>query len=148
MVRRLGQELVAKQETALAELVKNAYDADAMECVVTISDTSDGSMEIRDNGSGMSRAELENGFMRLASDVKVRNPVSLKYARARPKKGIGRFATERLGGRLTIVTQTEDQDHGWKVTIDWSAFEQGLDIGLIQTRLPVSPKSRRTGRDF
>src|ERR1035441_4352399 len=56
MVRRLGQELVAKQETALAELVKNAYDADATICSVTISDASNGSMEIVDNGSGMSRA--------------------------------------------------------------------------------------------
>jgi hypothetical protein len=88
MVRRLGRELVAKQETALAELVKNAYDADATTCSVTISDAGDGSMEIVDNGSGMSRADVENGFMRLASDDKVRNPVSPKFRRARAGKKV------------------------------------------------------------
>ena len=29
LVSRLGNELVARQETALSELIKNAYDADA-----------------------------------------------------------------------------------------------------------------------
>lgn len=146
MVRRLGRELVAKQETALAELIKNSYDADATTCSVTISDAGDGSMEIVDNGSGMSRADVENGFMRLASDDKVRNPVSPKYSRARAgKKGIGRFATERLGTMLTIVTQTEHEEEGWKVTIDWSAFEEGQDIGLIANPITQVPKERPNG---
>jgi signal transduction histidine kinase len=146
MVRRLGQELVAKQETALAELVKNAYDADATTCSVTISDSAGGSIEILDNGSGMSRADLEAGFMRLASDVKVRNPVSPKFGRARAgKKGIGRFATERLGKHLTIVTQTEEEDQAWKVVIDWSAFEEGRDIGLIANPISRVSKERPFG---
>ena len=146
MVRRLGQELVAKQETALAELIKNAYDADATVCSVTISDSGNRSMEIVDDGSGMSRGDLEAGFMRLASDVKVREPVSRKYRRGRAgKKGIGRFATERLGRRLTIVTQTESEDQAWKVTIDWAAFKEGKDIGLIRNPITQVPKERPNG---
>src|SRR4051794_38559879 len=35
LIDRLGRELVGKQETALTELVKNAYDADAIEVKVT-----------------------------------------------------------------------------------------------------------------
>jgi anti-sigma regulatory factor (Ser/Thr protein kinase) len=31
LISRLGRELVARQETAVSELVKNAYDADATE---------------------------------------------------------------------------------------------------------------------
>src|SRR5271169_3872457 len=51
MVRRLGQELVAKQETALAELVKNSYDADATSCDVIIQDDAQGgTMHIIDDG--------------------------------------------------------------------------------------------------
>jgi len=113
---------------------------------VTISDASNGSMEIVDNGSGMSRADLENGFMRLASDEKVRNPVSRKYGRARAgKKGIGPFATERLGAMLTIITQTEEEDRAWKVTIDWTAFEQGQDIGLVPNTINQVAKERPHG---
>ncbi|CAN7478764.1 sensor histidine kinase [Caulobacter sp. LjRoot300] len=148
MVRRLGRELVAKQETALGELVKNAYDADATFCTVDLIQTGEDSyaFQIVDDGAGMSRADLANGFMRLASDTKVRNPLSPRFGRSRAgKKGIGRFATERLGRRLTIVTQTEDEDHGWTVTIDWNAFAQGEDIGLIGNRIETSPKEREHG---
>jgi signal transduction histidine kinase len=146
MVRRLGRELVAKQETALAELVKNAYDADATSCTVTISDESGGSIEIVDDGEGMSRSDLENGFMRLASDAKVRTPISPKYGRARAgKKGIGRFATERLGRRLTIVTGIEKEEQGWTITVDWSAFAQGRDLALIPNAISRSAKERPNG---
>lgn len=143
MVRRLGRELVAKQETALAELVKNAYDADATECTVRISGDA---MEIIDDGSGMNRAEIENGFMRLASDAKVNEPLSRRYHRSRAgRKGIGRFATERLGEQLTILTQTAVEPHGWKVTVDWSLFEKGLDLNLVANAIEAAPKEKQHG---
>lgn len=147
MIRRLGRELVAKQETALAELVKNTYDADATSCIVRVDTQSSGSsMQIIDDGNGMSRSDIESGFMRLANDVKVKHPVSPKYYRARAgKKGIGRFATERLGRRLTIVTQTEAEEHGWKVTIDWSSFDNGGDLNLIANSIAETPKERPHG---
>jgi len=146
MVRRLGRELVAKQETALAELVKNAYDADATSCTVNFNDKRKGSIEIVDDGSGMSRTDIENGFMRLASDAKVKKPVSPKYKRPRAgKKGIGRFATERLGQKLTIVTQTEESDQALTITVDWTAFAQGEDINLIANSISKGPKERPHG---
>jgi signal transduction histidine kinase len=55
IVPRLGRELVAKQETALGELVKNAYDADATFCTVNLEERGEASaLEIVDDGSGMS----------------------------------------------------------------------------------------------
>jgi len=69
IITRLGRELVAKQETALIELVKNGFDADATEVEVVFERSgSSASLEVRDNGSGMTRRELVHGFMRLASD--------------------------------------------------------------------------------
>ncbi|MFA5963735.1 MAG: sensor histidine kinase [Sphingomonas sp.] len=147
LVRRLGRELVAKQETALGELVKNAYDADATGCTVSlVTELSGRGFDIVDDGNGMTYAEITNGFMRLASDQKVVNPVSPKFGRSRAgKKGIGRFATERLGERLTIVTQTEDEQHAWTMEIDWSEFAQGLDIGRIANRISQTPKEQDHG---
>src|SRR5258708_4533441 len=147
IVRRLGRELVAKQETALSELVKNAYDADATSCTVTLEiDQAGGSMQIVDDGTGMSRSDIQDAFMRLASDAKVTNPMSPKYGRSRAgKKGIGRFATERLGGRLTIVTQTEAEDHAWTVTVDWAAFSRGEDLSLIPNTIAQSSKEQPHG---
>ena len=149
MVRRLGHELVAKQETALGELVKNAYDADATICNVNLVERGGGGVsgfDIVDDGNGMTREELTSGFMRLASDAKVRDSRSPRFRRSRAgKKGIGRFATERLGQRLRIVTQTEAEPHGWTVSIDWRAFSQGQDINLIANRIVASPKERAHG---
>lgn len=109
LIDRLGQELVARQETAVSELVKNAYDADAQEVKVTFvnAETAGGSLHLVDDGNGMSREQLINGFMRLASNDKQAFPVSPLYRRARAgRKGIGRFSTQRLGQRLDLVTQT------------------------------------------
>ena len=147
LVRRLGRELVAKQETALGELIKNAYDADATSCTVDLVDDIGGlRFDIVDNGNGMTYREIANGFMRLASDEKVRNPVSPRFGRSRAgKKGIGRFATERVGSKLTLVTQTEQEPNGWTVEIDWSEFEQGLDIGVIANRISQTDKERPRG---
>ncbi len=147
IVRRLGRELVAKQETALGELVKNAYDADATRCTVNLFEAAGlTGFEIIDDGNGMTYAEIVNGFMRLASDEKVTNPVSPRYGRSRAgKKGIGRFATERLGVFLTIVTQTEHESHGWTMDIDWDEFVQGSDISQISNSIRPSPKEAPKG---
>lgn len=41
VIDRLGNELVARQETAVSELVKNSYDADAKEVVLTFIETNE-----------------------------------------------------------------------------------------------------------
>ena len=39
IIARLGRELVGKQETALTELIKNAYDADATNVDVVLEES-------------------------------------------------------------------------------------------------------------
>ena len=109
IINRLGKELVGKHETAVSELVKNAYDADATEVKLIFENAwnEGGILRIEDNGLGMTTEQLVNGFMRLSSSDKIDNPRSPIYDRFRAgRKGIGRFATQRLGSKLTIITQT------------------------------------------
>src|ERR1041385_8847394 len=125
IISRLGQELVARQETALGELIKNAYDADALEVDLTFenAEKAGGRLEIIDNGLGMDRNQLIDGFMRLSSTEKLREPISPRYKRRRAgRKGIGRFAVERLGRRVQIITQKKEADKAYKVAIDWADF--------------------------
>lgn len=94
VIDRLGQELVARQETAVSELVKNSYDADAELVTLTFKDSDDlgGSLIIEDDGDGMTYDELVNGFMRISSSSKFHNPLSKRFKRQRAgQKGIGRF---------------------------------------------------------
>lgn len=129
LIDRLGRELVGKQETALVELVKNSYDADATEVGVTFERDR---LIIDDNGTGMDRGELISGFLRLASNLKVTEPVSQRFHRQRAgRKGIGRFSTQRLGSRLVLRTWQDANKNGLQLTINWSDFERGRSLEKI-----------------
>lgn len=125
IINRLGKELVGRAETALSELVKNGYDSDAITVTLVFKNNNQigGTLMVTDNGNGMTQQQLVNGFMRLSSTDKIHHPKSPLYKRTRAgKKGIGRFATQRLGAKLTIITQTSDATEAIQVTIDWDRF--------------------------
>lgn len=147
-ISRLGLELVSKQETAISELIKNAYDADTS--VVTVNfyktEISGGVLEIADSGLGMSREQLLNGFMRISTADKVSEPRSPKYGRQRAgRKGIGRFAAQRLGRRLTIYTQQEGAPFSLELSIDWEKFATGVDLHMIANQITVSQQRSSQG---
>ena len=118
LVSRLGNELVARQETALSELIKNAYDADAIKVAIKFVDTDSigGTLIVEDNGTGMDREQLIDGFMRISSNLKKEKPVSDIYKRKKAgRKGIGRFAVQRLGNNLQILTKTPAAEKSFEV---------------------------------
>lgn len=148
IINRLGKELVGRQETALSELVKNSYDADASTVDIYFDRCEDegGTLIIKDNGIGMTREQLINGFMRLSSSDKIHNPKSQKYNRTRAgRKGIGRFATQRLGEELVVVTQTLDAAKALKVSINWNKFENDADLILISNQIEEIEKIQDEG---
>lgn len=147
-INRLGQELVAKQETAVAELVKNGYDADArrVELLFKSIDKPGGTLEVLDDGHGMNIEALANGFMTISTDEKVTNPLSVKFRRQKAgRKGIGRFAAQRLGRKLTLITTTENSDYALRLTINWDDFEAKKQISEIPTRIERIEKNFSAG---
>ena len=85
LLRELGEKLVESVHIALAELVKNAYDADATEVKVEFVKNESGEDEIHitDDGIGMNFNDVQNYWMRIATSVKGKNRVSLIYGRRR-----------------------------------------------------------------
>ncbi len=134
IIDRLGNELVANYRTALSELIKNAYDADATKVNVEFIDTDNihGDLIITDNGSGMSYDTLINGFMRISSSQKVENPISKLYKRNRAgRKGIGRFSVQRLGEVLELETKEKGSDFAYVIKIDWRHYQANIDLESI-----------------
>ena len=122
LINRLGYELVGKQETALSELIKNAYDADATKVEINFENYSKpgGTLTIIDNGNGMSLDSIKQAWMRLSTSDKHENPISPLYNRSRSgKKGIGRFAVQRLGKKLVLRTEIDGEDIGYEVVFNW-----------------------------
>ncbi|MDY0315475.1 MAG: ATP-binding protein [Bacteroidales bacterium] len=148
IINRLGMELVARHETAVSELVKNAYDADATKVKILFknSSTLGGTLEIQDNGLGMTKEQLINGFMRLSSSEKLHFPMSTRYNRKRAgKKGIGRFSAQRLGKKLTIITQTGDAEQALKITVNWDDFLGDKDLLSITNQISLTDKVQDEG---
>jgi signal transduction histidine kinase len=147
-ISRLGRELVGRKETAVSELVKNAYDADATYAKLQFINASspNGRLIVNDDGLGMDRNQLIDGFMRISTTDKIHNPVSLHYERQRAgRKGIGRFASQRIGTKLTLVTQTKDDTNALRMVIDWDEFEQDKDLSSFAGRVEIVPKEREQG---
>lgn len=147
-INRLGLELVAKQETAVAELIKNGYDADAtvVDLIFKNVDVPGGSLEVWDNGNGMTRQELIDGFMRISTSDKITNPYSKKFKRKRAgQKGIGRFATQRLGRELILTTQTIDDNFALRIHFNWDDFTAKRELITISNTIEVIERQPKHG---
>lgn len=148
LIQRLGYELVGRAETAVSELIKNAYDADATSVDVNFIDSSikGGTLVISDNGVGMTENQLINGFMRISSSDKIHNPISERFKRTKAgRKGIGRFATQRLGEQLIIVTQTKDADKALRIIINWNKYTTDKELSSITFPIEEINKERKEG---
>lgn len=105
-----------------------------------------GTLIIDDDGVGMTREQLVNGFMRISSTDKLHNPLSERYKRKRSgQKGIGRFAVQRLGGKLTITTQTLSSERALELTINWNSYKGDLDLVNITNRILEVKKQKEEG---
>ena len=136
----LGKDLVTNDVVAVMELVKNAYDAFAENVWVEFS-TDDGNrpcLEIRDDGSGMTRDVIENVWCLVATPFRERNPIvrkGNKERRVAGAKGLGRLSVARLGNQLKMVTKTVDEPC-WEVDVDWSelARSDSLEESTVTVR--------------
>lgn len=145
LLLQLGENLVTNRAVALAELVKNSYDADATNVWISLENikTPGGTIIVEDNGSGMTLSNFKKTWMRIATVDKEQNPISQKYERQKAgEKGIGRFACRRLSKRLKIksIATTEDgQKEELTAFFDWTAFTPGSDVDKVPVKFSTTP---------
>lgn len=165
LVQVLGEQLIASERVGILELVKNSIDAGASYCKVKIEkipnipaiaetlnefNEFDGPVIIiEDDGSGMTKEQIELGWLRPASTLKTNVKERLKREREKAirenkletfenylkilrtenkgriplgEKGVGRFASHRLGKKLLIKTKIEENSYEYVLKIDWDDF--------------------------
>ena len=127
----LGKDLVTNDVVAVLELVKNAYDAFAENVWLEFSTDDDGaSIEIRDDGMGMTRDVIENVWCLVATPYRERNPIVKKGNKERRvvgAKGLGRLSVARLGKRLRMLTKPVNEPC-WQVEVDWSKLAESDNL--------------------
>jgi hypothetical protein len=114
----IGERLYAESIELIRELVNNAYDADATQVNVTVTESS---VCVEDNGAGMDLGGLRQYFI-IGSQEKLLKPKSPIFHRDRIGQfGIGKFAT--LSACQRFVVSTQQGDYAARVTFDkaeWS----------------------------
>ncbi len=132
----LGRESIKDHTTALIELVKNSYDADAnnVEVEILCAGNSD-IIRIADNGFGMTKDQLLNSWLRIGFSAKRESKMSDLGRRKTGEKGIGRISADRLGAKLELISKTKsDGIVGLKV--NWDDFDiDGKDVSDIDIEL-------------
>jgi len=141
----LGRESIKDHTTALVELVKNSYDADAKHVEIELRDceSATGIIRIADDGIGMSSSDIDNKWLRVGYSEKRSKPISKGGRRETGEKGIGRLSADRLGSRLELRTKRSARA-AVGISIDWNKFDvENVDINSIQIddlkRVKISP---------
>ncbi|MBC3539580.1 ATP-binding protein [Rufibacter sediminis] len=122
----IGEGLIKDSYSALVELVKNSYDADAEKVAIEFSAKNEGEtnsliINFTDNGHGMSFDTVTNIWMVPSTEDKQERRFSPYMKRPmQGRKGIGRYAVAILGNELLMET-TKD---GITTTllIDWDEY--------------------------
>jgi hypothetical protein len=140
--RLIGRENVSKLSSAILELVKNTYDADASVCFIYFDET-DNALYIGDNGSGMTMEIIKKNWMTIGKSSKKYNYISQSGRIQTGAKGIGRFALDRIADKCTMMTISETERFKWSV--DWRDFESESAITEVSAELT---ETEDTFKDF
>lgn len=142
ILRTIGAELISSEVVAVIELVRNCYDADAT--LVTLAfenpeDPDNAKLSIKDNGHGMTREILLGPWLEPATDHKSGLNMGTSAGERSPRgrrrlgsKGVGRFASQRLGSHLTLITRADSESTELSASFDWSELEQGKYLDQLQ----------------
>jgi len=126
LVHRLGEESVSDPVLAVVELVKNSYDDDAENVIIELKNLRTGTagITVSDDGNGMTKEQLLNSWMRIATSGKVRAPTSPVFKRHRlGQKGVGRFAVENLSKKTIITSCPRNSETGYQVIFEWDNYK-------------------------
>ncbi len=130
---------------------------------------------IEDDGSGMTREVIEHGWLRPASTIKTVVKEQIKREREKAakagklgtynkliaemkkerggriplgEKGVGRFATHRLGRHLILKTKVSNLDYEYVLEIDWDDFNSKPNETVNLDKVGISLTRQQPSRDY
>ena len=158
-VDMLGRQQIAGIPTAISELFKNAYDAYARHIEVDFY-RPEYLLVLRDDGLGMTLAEVEDRWLVLGTESKVANggglaevasELGLERRQPMGEKGIGRLAIAAIGPQVLLVTRAR-RAGGPQPTVvsfvNWSLFTlPGISLDEIEVPILVFDERRLPNSD-
>ena len=161
-IRQLGEELVPDEMTALMELIKNAYDADASYVKIDINTdgiyaeeqltfpTHKGYIVVEDSGVGMDETTIEKSWLTISYSNKRASADGIKKKTKKDRtplgdKGLGRLSTQRLADYCEIFTTPEGGSNRYHVAFDWREFDRVERLSQVPVNVESTPAGTTNG---
>jgi signal transduction histidine kinase len=160
IVKQLGEQLVSDETTALLELIKNSYDADASYVSIEINTTGQylknqlfypnhiGFIVVEDDGFGMSEETIMKSWLLISySQKRAFKKAKQKTPKGRTPlgdKGLGRLSTQRLADICEIFTN-KDEHNGIHIAFNWKDFEIEESLGNVRIQSNLYQPNRKNG---
>lgn len=140
-LKLLGKNLYNNAANAISELVANSIDAKAPQVYVYIdmADKAHSSIEIIDNGSGMSYSDLAEKYVWIGRNKRIDEELTVLEKRAvMGRKGIGKLAALYLSNQYYILTKkaSDIAVNQWEVNL--STYKDSDFPKLDRVELPIS----------
>lgn len=130
-IKHLGVRMYSTLPPAIAEIVANAYDADASKVTVTLREEDGKPVEITvtDDGDGLTLDEINKKFLVIGRNRRDDggDEPSPKYGRKRiGKKGLGKLALFGLAKTITITTCRDGTRN--EFLLDWDELNNAAGV--------------------
>lgn len=154
----LGRNNFSTKESAILELIKNAYDAGSNKLNLIFKKSENTGrlmLEIIDDGSGMNENDIRQAWMHVGKSTRDYKDSDTGRIFA-GSKGIGRFALARLGESVDMFTKKKnDVGYHWQtnwnsseIDIDYNIASQGTKIQINELRDKWSSKSIKPLKNY
>jgi signal transduction histidine kinase len=145
IISHLGERLISSSDVALLELIKNSYDAGSKFVEITI-DQKNKQMVIYDEGHGMDKETIENFWLVVGTTHRLEDKMNIDQDDEDVplgEKGLGRFATMKLGNNLKLETSTETSEKIWNLEIEWwkYGYRSQFYLDEVENNLFSQPKT-------
>lgn len=142
-IEHLGLQMYSHLPNAIAELVANSYDADAIEVTIQILNV-DGKEEVLviDNGHGMSEDDLATKYLRIGRNRRTdlgggRSESGRRLVSG--KKGIGKLALFGIGTTIRLETKRTKEASSMVLKLDWNEMLESSGYYYPKVSRSVKP---------
>ena len=157
IIDHLGLQMYQSPVAAVAELVANAWDADADRVDIRLPEalTDTAEIVVKDDGNGMTFAQCQERFLNVGYARRGNNNIErsqLKGRRILGRKGIGKFAGFGIAQKVRVETVSRADGERTVFEMDISKLRsdtyvnrEGTEIDLIEYECPDSGREQYHG---
>ena len=148
IIDSLGIQMYQSPVAAVAELIANAWDADAGRVDVDLPAnlSGDPAIVVRDNGMGMTFVDCQNLYLNVGRNRRVEEDTdtSLKGRPVLGRKGIGKFAGFGIAGVLEVDTTSATTGERTIFRLDLQDLRSDTYVGTSPKEVPVLVRERES----